>query len=452
MVFSMTKKYELTDFFSQNSCDLCGLCLERCPVLNYEHEKAKSEMKKLINKIYYDSEVVKKCQSCFSCNLYCPNECNPYELVLYNWYISHEEKGIPSFGRIVFPNQKLNLWNSMYYLISEEERQIIDRWKGELKGDILLTGCFTQIFPYLTKSELLDKLKPRGTECLWCNGGHIYQLGLFNIVNQIGKKSENNFKDKSINKIITFMEAEFSMLERILPKFGYSFDHLEVETLTQWLLNEIKGGEIELKKRLNFSITIHDNCFAKENGTEFCNLNRKLAKKTGVKLIEMDHNKENALCCGFGAGSYSYSVFSIMKQAKVRFEEAKKTGANALVVYCSACLFILSAAKQVLDFDMPIFHIFELVQMSAGERPIHNWKDRAWNLISIFTYQLIKTLLSKRFKLASIEKQEPDILTEIDFKILKLMDYLFKNSIVKKSYVNLFKIINLILKRLNISI
>ena len=50
-----------------------------------------------------------------------------------------------------------------------------------------MVGCFTQIFPYLTDSSLLKSLNPRGTEKFWCNAGHIYQLGLFNIVDKIGE-------------------------------------------------------------------------------------------------------------------------------------------------------------------------------------------------------------------------------------------------------------------------
>ncbi|MHA1831352.1 MAG: heterodisulfide reductase-related iron-sulfur binding cluster, partial [Candidatus Helarchaeota archaeon] len=363
------KEFVLNDFFDIDKCDQCGICLNKCPVLLYPIEKAKIEIKKLIN--LEKAEVILKCHSCFSCNLYCDKNCNPYNLILFNFYTRYVEKGISPIAKLVLPNEKYNLWTGLEFLFSKNENEIINNWDKEFTKQFLLMGCFTQFFPYLTESNIIKDIKKRGTEKLWCNGGHIYQLGLLDIVDQIGNMTINEFKRKKVEKIITFMEAEYSMIKNILPRFGHKID-IELETLSQYLLKEIKNNDLKLTKRLKSKVTIHDNCFSKSLGSESWDTNRQILNELGLKIIEMEHNKENATCCGFGAASYSFNVLDIMKQSYIRLKEAESTGAKALIVYCSACLFIFSVAKELLNIKLPIFHIFELVQFATGETPKHN--------------------------------------------------------------------------------
>ena len=58
-------------FFKKESCDLCGICLNKCPVLGLSLEEAKEEMKRLIEG-EETKHVLAKCTSCMTCNLFCP--------------------------------------------------------------------------------------------------------------------------------------------------------------------------------------------------------------------------------------------------------------------------------------------------------------------------------------------------------------------------------------------
>ena len=197
-----------------------------------------------------------------------------------------------------------------------------------------------------------------------------------------------------------------------------------------------------LTKRLKSKVTIHDNCFSKSLGSESWDTNRQILNELGLKIIEMEHNKENATCCGFGAASYSFNVLDIMKQSYIRLKEAESTGAKALIVYCSACLFIFSVAKELLNIKLPIFHIFELVQFATGETPKHNQSKRSWDIISIFTVQMLLNLFSKNFKIKTIDSNKTWSFSSIlKFKILKLLNKLFHFRMVRIFYSKLFKIL-----------
>jgi hypothetical protein len=49
--------------------------------------------------------------------------------------------------------------------------------------------------------------------------------------------------------------------------------------------------------------------------------------------------------------------------------------------FCAWCLWLLSAARKLLRFNMPqVYHIFEIVQLAVGEEPLHR-QDVSWRLL-----------------------------------------------------------------------
>ena len=62
---------ERTSAFHEERCDLCGLCLNMCPVMELPLEEAKKEFKALVEG-KESRYALRLCNSCMSCNLYCP--------------------------------------------------------------------------------------------------------------------------------------------------------------------------------------------------------------------------------------------------------------------------------------------------------------------------------------------------------------------------------------------
>ena len=94
--------------FKENLCDICGICLHKCPVLNLPLEEAKIEFMNLIEgkKSKY---ALQKCNTCFSCNIYCPQNANPYQLILERWNDLYQTRGAPPLYRFVCPTEVLPL-------------------------------------------------------------------------------------------------------------------------------------------------------------------------------------------------------------------------------------------------------------------------------------------------------------------------------------------------------
>ena len=430
------------EIFRPDVCDECGICFSRCPELHLPEGEAKAEIRRLMQG--ESKHVLWRCTSCFSCDTYCPRGCLPYELILACWNDLHQRRGAPPITRMVLPNEEPNLWSALEVLLPEDERRTLQAWAAQTPiedEEILLTGCFTNLIPYISYTGLLTDLVPIGTPDLWCSGGHIYQLGWLRAVEQIGRRVQHSLA--GVKKVVTFMGAEYTMLSHILPRqFGIEFD-FEVQPLMDWLWSRIEGGGIALTNQLGQRVTVHDNCFSKAEGDRFFDLARRLVEATGCEVVEMVHSREDALCCGFGAGaSYVHPInipFDIVAGGIRRIREAEETGAEALVVHCSACLFILSMAREICGSRMSIYHVLELVQLASGEEPVHRHRERAWQIIAAVTYQFLHSLFQRSFQIKDIPPQIEEGKAKRRYALLKAIHLALRSRLVRWLYVSGFR-------------
>jgi ferredoxin len=52
-------------------CETCGICLQKCPVMNMSKEESRAEIVRLLNGEETE-RVLNECTFCFNCNRYCP--------------------------------------------------------------------------------------------------------------------------------------------------------------------------------------------------------------------------------------------------------------------------------------------------------------------------------------------------------------------------------------------
>jgi Fe-S oxidoreductase len=84
----------------------------------------------------------------------------------------------------------------------------------------------------------------------------------------------------------------------------------------------------------------------------------------GLELVEMERIKEYAWCCGAGGGvKEAYPDFSEWT-ARERIEEAKATGAEAIVSACPWCERNFTDTINANRETMKVYDIVELVQQA----------------------------------------------------------------------------------------
>ncbi len=125
-------------------------------------------------------------------------------------------------------------------------------------------------------------------------------------------------------EIITTDPHTFNTLKNEYPAKGGEY---KVHHYSTFLLDLIKNGQIELKKKVDAKVTYHDPCYlGRYNG--IFDAPRELMKTCGVELLEMPRNKSNSLCCGAGGGRVWMKDHDDMTQrpSENRIEEAMKLG------------------------------------------------------------------------------------------------------------------------------
>lgn len=435
--------------FRKDACDLCGECLHQCPVLQLPIEEAKQEIKRLIEG-KESKYALSKCNTCLSCNLYCPNDANPYQLILERWNDLYKKRGAPPLYRFVCPTEEPNIWQLLNLFLSRKEMRWVYRWvsyKPKSNDNILLIGNYTHLFPFVIGgSKLLDDFTPISRIDQWEGGAYLYQGGYMDIVQKIAARCKNDFDSWGVKNVTHTLDAVQYIFSEVHPKeMGVSYKQNFIN-YNEWMLEQINSGKIKITNPLDLKVTIHDNCFSKALGGAYWDTPREILKECGCNLIEMEHIKKDSLCCGFGAGaSWVKNMampFDIISEGVKKFKEAEATGAKALISYCGGCLYLLWATKELIGSKIDLFHIIEVLRMAMGEKLSYP-KDhvkRAWDIIAIITYQLMISMIQKNFfiKRITYDKQMSTFWPK-KYRLLKIIRILFRLKFMRKFYGYFFR-------------
>ena len=439
-----------TPAFKEENCDLCGLCFHYCPVLKLPLSEAKLEIKNLIEG-YKSKYVLSKCNTCFSCNLYCPQDANPYQLILERWNDLYKTRGAPPLYRFVCPTEEPNIWQLLNIFLSKQEKQWIFEWMSYIPKPndvVLLVGSYTHLFPFLIGgSKLLDYFKPIDRIDQWEGGAYLYQGGYLDAVQKIAKRCHHDFQKWGVKTVVPFLDAVEYLFTQVHPKEMGVTQTPEFKNFNNWLLEKINSGEIALPNKLGLKITVHDNCYSKALQDVYWEPPRQILKKCGCEILEMEHNRKDALCCGFGAGASwvnNMSIpFDIISEGVKKFSEAETTGASALVTYCGGCYYLLWAARELAGSTLDVYHHVELVRMAMGEQldyPKAHLR-RAWDIIAIITYQLLISTFQKSFFIKYLTYNKSlSTFQPKKYPVLKLIRFIFRISVIRRVYAKIFQL------------
>jgi Fe-S oxidoreductase len=358
-------------WFRDDLCDRCGNCFEECPVLALPPNAARADIEALIAGDLANSLAFGFCTTCNICDSLCPQTANPYELILESFHQYGTRHGLPFLAKMVLPNEPENIWSALRLLMEEDELSLLRQWERNLhtrKKEILLTGFYTNIVPHLAHATILDGLRPliAGSEGLWGCAGDLNKLGAFDLVEQAIGLVRRQFAEMGVERVYCFMEAEAAMLAEILPlRFGADFK-LEVLPLDYWILDRIERGDVRLDGKLNLKITVHDNCMSRYFGGRPQEVVRQIIQAAGCEIVEMAHNRSNALCCGWaatiptlygeGSGNPLRTLMYLLRSLYRRLREAEATHADAIVTSCPACYIFLTLIAELTNSRMEVYH------------------------------------------------------------------------------------------------
>jgi Fe-S oxidoreductase len=227
-----------------------------------------------------------------------------------------------------------------------------------------------------------------------CCGCRVYEMGYLGELTKYAESNVEMLKNADVKTIVTPCADCYAGFKVQYPKIG-KITNIQVLHITEYLDLLIKNGKLRLSKKVPMSVTYHDPCHLGRLGEPFVPWNGKekvvfnqmyiydppkpwrkgtygvydiprdvIKAVPGVELREMKRIKEYAWCCGAGGGVIDvYSDFAIWT-ALERIEEAKSTGAQAMVTACPWCKRNFLDALKESGGSLKIMDVIELVEQA----------------------------------------------------------------------------------------
>jgi Fe-S oxidoreductase len=181
---------------------------------------------------------------------------------------------------------------------------------------------------------------------------------------ELAQKNIEEFQKHGVTKIITADPHAYNTFKNEYPDFG--LEGVEVYHHTELLDQWIKEGKIKPTYPVNERVTYHDSCYLGRYNEVYDPPREILKSLPGVELVEMERNRESAMCCGAGGGMMWMEENAGSRVNVARTEQAIRVNPTVISSACPYCLTMMSdgtKAKEVED-QISTFDIVELVERS----------------------------------------------------------------------------------------
>ncbi|MGC4377304.1 4Fe-4S dicluster domain-containing protein [Fictibacillus sp. Mic-4] len=180
---------------------------------------------------------------------------------------------------------------------------------------------------------------------------------------EICNKNIELFQKHNVKKIVTIDPHAYNTFKNEYPEFGLEAEvYHHTELLAKW----IKEGRIKPKHEVNETITYHDSCYLGRYNEVYEPPREILKAIPGVKLVEMDRNRQNGMCCGAGGGMMWMEEKTGQRVNVARTEQALAVHPTMIGSGCPYCLTMLSdgtKAKEVED-QVQTLDVVEILERS----------------------------------------------------------------------------------------
>ncbi|WP_053361097.1 (Fe-S)-binding protein [Bacillus sp. FJAT-27251] len=194
------------------------------------------------------------------------------------------------------------------------------------------------------------------------------RLGNEFLFQELATKNIEEFEKNEVKKIVTIDPHAYNIFKNEYPDFGLE---AEVYHHTELLAQLVKEGRLVPKHALDETIAFHDSCYLGRYN-EVYDAPRDIIKAIpGVKLKEIERNRENAMCCGAGGGLMWMEEETGHRVNVARTEQALAVNPSVISSGCPYCLTMLSDGTKAKEVEETVgtYDVAELLEKSVfGEK------------------------------------------------------------------------------------
>ncbi len=180
---------------------------------------------------------------------------------------------------------------------------------------------------------------------------------------QLCEENIATFQAYDVKKIVTIDPHAYNTFKNEYPEFGLE---AEVYHHTELIWKWIQEGRIQPVKEVKEEIAYHDSCYLGRYNNIF-DIPRQILKAIpGVKVLEMERNKENAMCCGAGGGRMWIEETEGKRINVERVEQALSLNPTTIGSNCPYCLTMLGDGTKAKEVEEKVktLDIAEIVERS----------------------------------------------------------------------------------------
>ena len=343
-------------------CFQCGLCDSVCPW----NKVRPFSMRKLIREAAFglteiEGEDLWRCTTCGTCPDQCPRGVKQIDISVALRRVATEYE--------IFPASVKPVRTARASLISEGNPLQGDRkkrsdWAKDLSVKtyaegmevLYFVGCYLSYDPRMKKvaTATANILNKAGVDFGIlgsqenCCGESIRKTGSEEVFKRLAKENIKTFIDNGVKKVIVSSPHCFHTFKNEYPEFMVNF---EVIHMSQYLLELVNEGRLELTGEYPKKITYHDPCYLGRHNNVYDEPRDLLKKVAGLELVEMEAFRKNSLCCGGGGGRIWMDTPQEERFSDLRLKQAKETGAQVLATACPYCITNFEESRLNLEYE-----------------------------------------------------------------------------------------------------
>jgi len=259
-----------------------------------------------------------------------------------------------------------------------------------------------------------------------CCGTPMLVAGKWDVFVETMKKNLAAIKEAGADTVVTSCPACDMIWRQIYPrwaeKLGIDFS-IAGKHYTEVITDQINAGKFRFPdtgKKIKF--TLHDSCHIGRVSSVYDAPRDFIKAIPGVEMVEMEHNREWAHCCG--------SVLTLIKEpsvaadiGKARLDEAMATGAQKVLALCPCCQFQfrVTADKKGLPIETTDLARFAAETMGYKLPDPHPEVQRQWAV-----FEAMIALMTPEGFAALMGTMWPELIDAMPFGMGKMMHVMGK--------------------------
>ncbi|ANB57367.1 4Fe-4S dicluster domain protein [Anoxybacillus sp. B7M1] len=190
------------------------------------------------------------------------------------------------------------------------------------------------------------------------------RLGNEFLFQELVNSNITEFEKAGVKKIVTIDPHAYNTFKNEYPDFGFE---AEVYHHTELLAKLVEEGRLVPKYEVNETVTFHDSCYLGRYNEVYEQPRSVLRAIPGVKLVEMERNREKGMCCGAGGGLMWMEETTGTRINVARTEQALAVNPTVISSGCPYCLTMLTDGTKAKEVEEKVatYDIAELLEKAV---------------------------------------------------------------------------------------